>query len=129
MLIVLAAATLGAATVAESRGAGAPMLAAAALLVWAHSAIAAKRFHDRNMSGWWYLAYFALPFTIAYFWFELTSLFAINAIEATTFGSNLSIAGTAVLIFMHLELGITRGTRGGNRFGPDPEGGPPPAAP
>ncbi len=58
-------------------------------------AVTVRRLHDRDLSGWWYLGVFVcalIPF--------------VNM-----------ISGIAFLVFMCLE-----GTRGPNRFGPDPKG-------
>jgi uncharacterized membrane protein YhaH (DUF805 family) len=57
-------------------------------------AVTVRRFHDRDMSGWWYLAFVV--------------------------GGNIPFVGPLVslgfLVLMCLE-----GTRGPNRFGPDPK--------
>lgn len=52
-----------------------------------------RRFHDRNISGWWYLA-----------------LFIANLIPYLNVVAGLAILVTTVL----------KGTEGPNRFGPDP---------
>jgi len=52
-----------------------------------------RRFHDRNISGWWYLALFILSF-IPY----------LNV-----------IAGLTIFV-----ISLLRGTEGPNKFGPDP---------
>lgn len=57
-------------------------------------AVAVRRFHDRDMSGWWYLGVFIANF-----------IPIINM-----------ISGIAFLVIMCLE-----GTKGPNRFGPDPK--------
>ncbi|MBB2750356.1 UNVERIFIED_ORG: uncharacterized membrane protein YhaH (DUF805 family) [Rhizobium aethiopicum] len=52
-----------------------------------------RRFHDRNISGWWYLAIFVLSF-IPYVGI---------------------VAGLAILV-----ISVLPGTEGPNKFGPDP---------
>ncbi|EGE59587.1 UNVERIFIED_ORG: uncharacterized membrane protein YhaH (DUF805 family) [Rhizobium esperanzae] len=52
-----------------------------------------RRFHDRNISGWWYLAIFVLSF-IPYVGF---------------------VGGLATLV-----ISVLPGTEGPNKFGPDP---------
>lgn len=52
-----------------------------------------RRFHDRNISGWWYLALFILGF-VPYLGL---------------------ISGIAILV-----ISVLRGTEGPNKFGPDP---------
>ena len=56
-------------------------------------AVAVRRLHDRNMSGWWYLGFIALSF-----------------IPVVGF-----VASIAMLVIFCLK-----GTDGDNRFGPDP---------
>ena len=56
-------------------------------------AVAVRRLHDRNMSGWWYLGFIALSF-IPFVGF---------------------VASIAMLVIFCLK-----GTDGDNRFGPDP---------
>ena len=57
------------------------------LFLWPTLCVYAKRWHDRNKSGWW-------------------TLIALVPI----------VGG----IWMLIECGLLRGTRGDNRFGPDP---------
>jgi len=57
-------------------------------------ALVVRRLHDRDMSGWWYLGIFVANF-----------IPIINM-----------VAGIGFLVLMCLE-----GTRGSNRFGPDPK--------
>lgn len=59
-------------------------------------AVTVRRLHDRDMSGWWYLGFIVL-----------------SLIPFVNF-----IAIIAYLVIMCLE-----GTRGTNRFGPDPKAG------
>ncbi|MEJ5978239.1 DUF805 domain-containing protein [Novosphingobium sp. PS1R-30] len=70
------------------------------LLIWGlatfipNIAVTVRRLHDRDMSGWWYLGFFIagfIPF--------------VNM-----------ISGIALIVLMFLD-----GTRGPNRFGPDPK--------
>ncbi len=57
-------------------------------------AVTVRRFHDQDKSGWWYLG-----------------LTVVSLIPLVGF-----LASIALLVFMCLE-----GTRGSNRFGPDPK--------
>lgn len=57
-------------------------------------AVAVRRLHDRDMSGWWYLGFIVL-----------------YLIPFVNF-----VAGIAFIVLMCLE-----GTKGPNRFGPDPK--------
>jgi uncharacterized membrane protein YhaH (DUF805 family) len=58
-----------------------------ALVLWPAIAVTAKRWHDRNRSGWWVL---------------------INLVP---------VVGS---LWTLLQCGLLKGTRGTNRFGPDP---------
>jgi uncharacterized membrane protein YhaH (DUF805 family) len=78
---------------------------------WSYAAASIKRLHDRNKSGWW-----IVPFIVA------TGLYG-------QFGDRLGgsyaavVIGLAVFIaFMwgFVEMCCLTGTRGPNRFGPDP---------
>ncbi len=59
-------------------------------------AVVIRRLHDRDMSGWWYLGVI------------VASMIPVVGL----------LAGIAFLVLMFLE-----GTKGPNRFGPDPKGG------
>ena len=63
-----------------------------------NAAVSVRRLHDRNLSGWWYLGLMVCNF--------------IPYVRALA-----SIGGIVFLVVMCLE-----GTRGPNRFGPDPKG-------
>ncbi len=85
-----------------ANGSGAAIGAAAALLglFWLVTiipsvAVTIRRLHDREVSGWWYLAYL------------LTSWIPL-------FGS---ITTLVLIVFLFLD-----GTPGSNRYGPDPKG-------
>ncbi|MET4635863.1 DUF805 domain-containing protein [Kaistia defluvii] len=85
-----------------------------AAFIWA--ALGVKRLHDRNKSGWWILAIQVVPSLILY-----------PAIEVAQMGGPLATIGTivatisiVVLLWSWIELVHLRGTRGENRFGPDP---------
>lgn len=85
--------------------------------------VSIRRIHDHNASGWWvlgpYSSYLALPFLGGF----------LQEVEAMTINGRPSdllirwligvgIWGLVGLIFTIFML--LRGTRGGNRFGPDP---------
>jgi uncharacterized membrane protein YhaH (DUF805 family) len=69
------------------------------LYIWTSFAIAAKRLLDLDMSGWWVLV-----------WFAIGLLFGLMPLWL------------AVLVFCTaiFWLGSARGTKGTNRFGPEP---------
>lgn len=72
-------------------------------------AVGIKRLHDRDKSGWWLLIFYVVP----------PVLDGIgNAVPEMSF--IFSAASLAITIWMFVELGFLRGTRGPNRYGPDP---------
>jgi len=95
---------------------------------WPNIAVAAKRFHDRAMSGWWVL-WFGLAVAIGVA-LSLGSLIAAMASEAgaaqASFGASTfigfavaGVAGFAQFVILYLLPGHD----GANQFGPDPRTG------
>jgi uncharacterized membrane protein YhaH (DUF805 family) len=107
------------------------------------SAIMVKRFHDRDKSGWLVLLLIVptlvsifgdmlgvtgrpeplpdIPATATLFeaWLQVMQARAVNR----TFEFALGLWMLAVMLWFFVELGFFRGTRGPNRFGPDPVAG------
>ncbi len=89
-------------------------------ILWASICVAAKRFHDRNMSGWWYL-YFMLMAVAAY---------AVMVVPIMVLGEGNPIAGIisvigllayiAVSLVSLVIVGFLPGAKGPNQYGPDP---------
>lgn len=71
-------------------------------------AVAIKRLHDRDKSGWWVLLFYVLPGVIP------------NIGRYTGLDLVFQLASLALSIWALVELGFLRGTSGGNRYGPDP---------
>jgi len=69
-----------------------------------------KRLHDRDKSGWWLLAFCALPVALSY----------INDVESTGLPQLFQLAKLVFSIWGFVELGCLQGTAGPNRFGPSP---------
>jgi uncharacterized membrane protein YhaH (DUF805 family) len=96
-------ATLGAVTIAA--------------MVWSGCAVATKRLHDRDKSGWWLLFFYVVPGI-------LTATH--NALVRTGEETAILLAAACALIsgvisfWMLIELGFLRGTAGPNHYGPDP---------
>jgi uncharacterized membrane protein YhaH (DUF805 family) len=84
---------------------------------WFFVAASIKRLHDRNRSGWWATAFLLLPSVLNTLWDWLDNPNLALLVSALGFG--LSIWG-------FVELLCLRGTRGPNRFGPDPLAPPEP---
>jgi uncharacterized membrane protein YhaH (DUF805 family) len=81
-------------------------------------AVGVKRLHDRDKSGWWIVLFYIVP----------SALIEIGAMidpTRTTVGLMLALVALLIIIWAIVELGCLRGTRGPNRFGPDPLEGRP----
>jgi uncharacterized membrane protein YhaH (DUF805 family) len=81
------------------------------VFVWFFVAASIKRLHDRNRSGWW-----IIPFVFA------TGIYSQFEDRLGGFWP-ASLIGLAVLIgsiWGGIEMYVLKGTRGPNRFGPDP---------
>jgi uncharacterized membrane protein YhaH (DUF805 family) len=79
------------------------------------TAVAIKRLHDRDKSGWWLLVFYLLP----------SALGSIG--PYTNLDSAFQLASFAISVWALVELGFLRGTAGPNRYGPDPLATRPPA--
>ncbi len=90
---------------------------------WPSVCITAKRWHDRNRSGWLaaLLPGIGIPqFVLPHFSDWLTSIssrFVAGAIDGT-----LTVVGFLVLIWIVIDCGILDGTKGPNKYGPSPKG-------
>lgn len=70
-----------------------------------------RRLHDLNLTGWWILAIWIVPSAVEYG--------AVRLLDNPQLGSTLS---SVVALLIGLWLWLAPGTRGANRFGPDPRG-------
>jgi uncharacterized membrane protein YhaH (DUF805 family) len=70
-----------------------------------------RRLHDLNLSGWWILAIWIVPAAL--------EAGAVQALNNPQLGSLLSSVAS---LLIGLWLCLAPGTRGANRFGPDPRG-------
>jgi len=68
-----------------------------------------RRLHDLNLSGWWILAIWIVPAAL--------EAGAVQWLNNPQLGSTLS---SVVALLIGLWLCLAPGTRGANRFGPDP---------
>jgi uncharacterized membrane protein YhaH (DUF805 family) len=75
-------------------------------------AIAVKRLHDRNKSGWWVILFYFLPNGVVTASIQLRPFVAWWWIGAAL--------GLAISLWGFIELGFRRGTRGSNRFSERP---------
>ena len=88
--------------------------------VWLFAATLIKRLHDRGKSGWWVAPFFIAPGLLDNLsdWLDNPPLALL--VSALSFGLG---------VWCFVELFCLRGTKGPNRFGPDPLAPVSPSAP
>ncbi len=84
-------------------------------LVWPSTALAVKRFHDRDRPVWVWYAYYTLSLAAS-----LAPLRASLGAEPTESSSFLALPLAIFTGYIFFELGVFRGTAGPNAHGPDP---------
>jgi uncharacterized membrane protein YhaH (DUF805 family) len=83
------------------------------IAIWvSYLAIGVKRLHDR--SGWWIVVFYIVP------WLLGSVVNVADKQGNDTVGLVAELIGLVCVIWGLVELGFLRGTRGPNRFGPDP---------
>jgi uncharacterized membrane protein YhaH (DUF805 family) len=81
--------------------------------MWFLAATTVKRLHDRNKSGWWIVPFFLAP----------NLLGEVGGWLGDSYPVNFLMLVLGVLSFWgFVEMLCLRGTKGPNRFGPDPLG-------
>lgn len=83
---------------------------------WAGAALLFRRLHDRNKSAWWIVPFYVAPLMIV-----LAARAPLDQ-GAKAVVELLSLPALALLLWGYAEIGFMSGTRGKNRFGPDPRG-------
>jgi uncharacterized membrane protein YhaH (DUF805 family) len=81
------------------------------LFLWVYAATAVKRLHDRHKSGWWMAAFFVVPGL--YHQFE-------DRLGDSHMAALLGLIVGVLALWGFIEMLCLKGTRGPNRFGPDP---------
>jgi uncharacterized membrane protein YhaH (DUF805 family) len=98
------------------------------LVVWLPGAITVyfvtiRRLHDRDRGAVWFFLFFILPgIVFAPFDFLVTDS-AVGNISQSFYDTTiyvLIVLGNIPVWWGYIEIGFLRGTRGPNRFGPDP---------
>lgn len=95
--------------------------------LWPSIVVDIKRFHDRDMSGWW-LLWFILLTAIPLCGFMVIHLDQLEALQGGTLEglqiSPLGYAALAAAVFVQITqfviLLVLPGRKGDNRYGPDP---------
>src|SRR5215470_9817863 len=94
-------------------GASGPIFVIASILclplLWIGLAVAVKRLHDRGKSAWWLIVFCVVPAILGGIAYLIGMAAAV-----------LHIVSFGITVWAFVELGCLRGTRGPNRFGPDP---------
>lgn len=88
---------------------------------YASVCVYAKRFHDRNMSGWWALWFMLLigvPAATGFISYFVPGTFGPNALGMTAMAA-FTFAGLAALVQLVI-VGLLPGTKGPNKYGADP---------
>ena len=91
-----------------------PLLAKTAgtlLFGWVYLATSIKRLHDRNKSGWWMIGFFVVP--------GLHNQFE-DRLGDSSAAMLLALVASVLGLWGFIEMYWLKGTRGPNRFGPDP---------
>ncbi len=100
-----------------------PALGLSSSVMLVYSVLWVRRFHDRNVSGWWYGLYFL--FILAVFGWLIYAVTVsggdVNAPDMQT-AKYLIAAGLMAWLFVTIRFGLRKGTAGPNRYGPDPLG-------
>jgi uncharacterized membrane protein YhaH (DUF805 family) len=78
---------------------------------WIYAAMTIKRLHDRDKSGWWIVSFFVLPILLP----EVA-----GRLGEPTAAFFIGVVAFVLSVWSVVETFFLRGTRGPNRFGPDP---------
>lgn len=89
-------------------------------VVWASICVGAKRFHDRNMSGWWVLYFMLIGLAITVVQYAGIFAFGPESGLGVTVLLVTTLASFAVSIVQLVILGFLPGTKGPNQYGADP---------
>lgn len=90
------------------------------LFFWPISAVAIRRSHDRNMSGWWYGAYALFGLGAGAAAMSLALLSIPEGENETLIFDALNVVHGAASLVLLVILGFLPGSPGANRFGPAP---------
>ncbi len=80
-------------------------------MIYVSFCITAKRLHDRNKSGQWFVPFFVLP--------NILSMPVEHLGEDSPLALLLLLISAALSIWAFIEVGCLKGTIGDNQYGPD----------
>jgi uncharacterized membrane protein YhaH (DUF805 family) len=87
---------------------------------WIAFALSVKRLHDRDRTGWWLLWQLLIVMVAVVL---IVVAIAVPKEQGTVWyvlGGAAGLAAFAISLWLFVQIGFLRGTRGPNRFGPDP---------
>ena len=91
------------------------------VLLWPTLAVSERRLHDRGKSGWWLLLFFLAPIVLSAVKLSLTGEMGVRGYaRPTTAATVISLVSFVIILWGFIEMGLLRGTRGDNKYGPDP---------
>ncbi len=90
------------------------------LFLWPITAVAVRRSHDRNFSGWWYGASALFGLALLIVDIALQALGVVESDNAALIFEVLNLVQIALWLVLLVILGFLPGTPGANRFGPSP---------
>jgi uncharacterized membrane protein YhaH (DUF805 family) len=90
--------------------------------LWINLALSVKRLHDRDRTGAWVFLQILILFVAVIM--LVIAIAAPGADWARTLVWPIGFVAIVFSVWLFVEIGFLRGTRGPNRFGPDPLGTP-----
>jgi uncharacterized membrane protein YhaH (DUF805 family) len=88
--------------------------------LWINFALSVKRLHDRDRTGWW----LTCPVIVVAIGLGLAILMQSYGQWSRTVAVSTIIATGGLMFWLFFEIGFLNGTKGPNRYGPDPLGTP-----
>lgn len=117
LLLAMALVWCGGLMLADVTGVGAwsaVALAGCAPIYWLALALLFRRLHDRDKSAWWLVPFQAAPLVLAIVGPQQL------AKAGELVAGLLVLADVVFVVWGFVEIGLLRGARGPNRYGPEP---------
>jgi len=94
------------------------MMIVGLIFMWPSFALATKRAHDRNRPTWLVAIFFAI--LLATTFMQIAGLHEYDPGEPTPIYTSISVIFLIFAIYAFIDWGLLRGTKGPNKYGPDP---------
>jgi uncharacterized membrane protein YhaH (DUF805 family) len=88
--------------------------------MWINFALCVKRLHDRDRTGWWTVAQTILIVVAVLLFVVAITLPEGERTAGFVPAGIVGAAAVGLTFWLFVEIGCLRGTRGSNRYGPDP---------